>query len=348
MSPKLSEFGFLFHFRPRRVPVEALRFPLTWGLGGMAALLIVQQLLSGLLLALFYEPIPIQAYESVQHIQTRLFMGQLLRNLHHWTGHALLVVVFLHMLRIVIHGAFSSPRHWNWFVGLMLAGLILISNFSGYLLPWDQLSYWAVTIAISMLAYIPLTGESLQKIVCSGDEVGGATLHLFYTIHVSLVPILIMLLMAFHFWLVRKAGGVYLAPGPKGGTSKTEKLRSVSFMPELLVREAAFAAIVSCVLLLFSMFVNAPLGRMANPALTPANVKAPWYFMGAQELLLHVPPFMAVFVLPLAMLCMLFLLPFLRKLWISHLFYTSLILFAGLAVTGICFRGPGMQWTMPW
>jgi quinol-cytochrome oxidoreductase complex cytochrome b subunit len=340
--------NLLLHFRPRRVQKEALRFSLTWGLGGMAALMIIQQLLSGLLLGLFYEPVPVFAYESVSHIQDTLFLGKLLRNLHHWTGHALIVVVFLHLLRVLIGGALYSPRHWNWLVGLLLGGLVLISNFSGYLLPWDQLAYWAVTIAISMLSYIPLAGESLQDIIRGGEEVGGATLHLFYIIHTTLVPVAILLCMSFHFWFVRKAGGVFLPRRQKEGDSEANKPHFVPFIPELLVREIAFATLVTSVLLLFSMFVDAPLGRMANPALTPANVQAPWYFMGAQELLLHVPPFIAVFILPLALIFILLLLPFVRFRVFSILLYTSITMYVGLTVVGIWFRGPGMQWVWPW
>ncbi len=343
---------FFLHFRPRRVPVDALRFTLTWGLGGVAALLITQQLVTGLLLGFFYKPLPVQAYESVQHIQNTIFLGRLVRNMHHWTGHVLVVVVFLHMLRVFLNGAYYPPRAANWLLGLGLAVLVLMANFSGYLLPWDQLSYWAVTIATAMLSYIPFIGLSLQEIVRGGGEVGAATLQLFYALHTTLVPVVLFLLMAYHFWFVRKAGGV-LVPG-NDEIAKVKKKKTVSVMPELLVRELSFAALITCVLLLFSMGVDAPLEDMANPALTPPNVKAPWYFLGAQELLLHVHPLIAVCLLPLSIGLFLLFLPFAKnkegmaKALINTLFIGCVVFMLALTTTGLWFRGAGMAWVWPW
>ncbi len=342
--------NFLLHFRPRRVPAEAIRFTLTWGLGGMAALMIVQQLASGLLLGFFYEPLPVLAYESVQHIQNSVFLGQLVRNLHHWTGHLLVIVAFLHMLRVFLSGAFYPPRHRNWLVGLGLGILILLANFSGYLLPWDQLSYWAVTIAGGMLAYIPFIGIPLQKVIIGSGEVGAATLKIFYALHTTVVPVALLLLMSYHFWFVRKAGGVFL-PGKEQGA---DRAKPSVVQHELLVREFSFVALVSCLLLLFAMFVDAPLGDMANPQLTPQNVKAPWYFLGAQELLLHVPPLVAVFVLPLTVGLFLVLLPFIGntagklRTMLRFVFLGGTLGLLILTITGIWFRGPGMILVWPW
>jgi len=342
--------NLLFHFRPRRVSADAIRFTLTWGLGGMAALMIVQQLGTGLLLGFFYEPFPVQAYESVRHIQESVFLGQLVRNLHHWTGHLLVIVAFLHMLRVFLSGAFYPPRHRNWLIGLGLGILILLANFSGYLLPWDQLSYWAVTIAGGMLAYVPLIGIPLQKVIIGGGEVGAATLQLFYAIHTTVIPVPLFLLMAYHFWFVRKASGVLL-PVKEQGADRT---KSAVEQHELLVREFSFAALVTCLLLLFAMVVDAPLGDMANPQLTPQNVKAPWYFLGAQELLLHVPPLVAVFVLPLTVGFFLVLLPFVGNragkpgVVLRFIFLGGTLGLLILTITGIWFRGPGMILVWPW
>ena len=347
--------NFLLHFRPRRVPAAGLRFTLTWGLGGLAALMVVQQLATGLLLGFFYEPLPVKAYQSVQHIQNTVFLGRLVRNMHHWTGHAPIVVVFLHLLRVFFSGAFYPPRRRNWLVGLGLAVCILTANFSGYLLPWDQLSYWAVTIATSMLGYIPGIGTSLQEMMRGGSEVGTATLQLFYSVHTSLVPVALFLFMAYHFWFVRRAGGI-LVPDTKHTADRINKEKNTKTVPtaELLIREIAFAAVVTCIVLLFSMFVDAPLGNMANAEVTPANVKAPWYFLGAQELLLHVHPFVAVCVLPLSIGLFLILLPFGKNTTgkpgrlITTVFIGGALFLLTLTVTGIWFRGPGMQWVWPW
>ena len=343
---------FLLHFRPRTVPDRALCFSLTWGLGGAAFLLVTIQLFTGLLLSFFYQPLPVQAYLSVHHIQDSLFLGRLLRNLHHWTGHALVIVVFLHLLRILLQNAFYPPRHWNWLVGLGLGLLVLIANFSGYLLPWDQLAYWAVTIATSMLGYIPFAGNVLQQTVRGGAEVGGSTLQIFTAVHTALVPVLLFLLMGYHFWNVRKVGGVLVSRKSNQTTGAVEK--TVPAIPELLTREFAFAAVVFCILLIFSMTVDAPLGGMANPDLTPDMVRAPWYFVGLQEMLLHVPALFAVLILPLAGTLLLIFLPCIGSSGTRSaaaakwLLYCSLVLFAGLTLIGICFRGPGMELMLPW
>ncbi len=124
----------------------------------MAALLVVIQVFTGLLLKFHYEPSPENAYNSILNLQEGLLFGKMLRNLHHWSAIALLWVVFLHMLRVLFTGAYRKPRHANWIFGLALLILVVLSNFTGYLLPWDQLSFWAVTISTSLLAYIPLIG----------------------------------------------------------------------------------------------------------------------------------------------------------------------------------------------
>ena len=341
--------NLILHFRPQKISTNALRFTLTWGLGGIAVVLILQQLITGLLLNFFYKPLPIQAYESVQYIRNDLFLGRLIHNIHHWTGHVLVVIVFLHMLRVFMSGAFYSPRRTNWFIGLGLALLILFANFSGYLLPWDQLSYWAVTIATSMLSYIPLIGVTLQEMVRGGEDVGGGTLQLFYSLHTAVIPMILFLFMAYHFWCVRKAGGVLIPED-----ERTEKPQMVAVNPELLVREIAVAAAVICVLLLFSMGVDAPLGELANPAFTPPTVKAPWYFLGAQELLLHIHPLFAVIVFPLALALFLIFLPFTENktgkpsFKIKVVFLGGVFFMLGLTLIGIWFRGPGMVWVWPW
>ena len=156
--------SLVFHFRPRTVPERTLRFTLTWGLGGMAAVLVFIQFGTGLLLKFVYHPFPEKAYESILHLQHDVIFGQLMRNVHHWSGNILLLIVFLHFLRVFFTGAFHSPRQFNWVIGLGLFLTVLLSNFTGYLLPWDQLSFWAITICTGMLEYIPGAGLWLQKL----------------------------------------------------------------------------------------------------------------------------------------------------------------------------------------
>ena len=148
--------SLILHFRPRNVQERTLRFTLTWGLGGMAVVLIILLFGTGILMKFVYQPFPDKAYGSILYLQRDVLFGQFVRNIHHWSGNILLIVVFLHFLRVFFTGAFHPPRQFNWIIGLCLFLTILMSNFTGYLLPWDQLSFWAITICTGMLEYIPV------------------------------------------------------------------------------------------------------------------------------------------------------------------------------------------------
>jgi quinol-cytochrome oxidoreductase complex cytochrome b subunit len=298
----------VLHFRPKVVQERTLRFTLTWGLGGMAVVLVCLLFATGMMQKFAYQPVPDRAYESILHLQNDIFFGQLIRNIHHWSANILLIVVFLHFLRIFFTGAFHAPRQFNWIVGLTMFLLILGSNFTGYLLPWDQLAFWAVTICTGMLEYIPVIGEGLKQIILGGTDLGPATLTNFFTIHTAIIPACLLLLMPFHFWRVRKSGGLVVPrttkenPGTKG--------EMVPTIPNLILRELVVAAVLIAFIMLLSIVYDAPLGAEANPGLSPNPTKAPWYFAGLQELLLHIHPFFAVVVVPLGIAGILVLLPY--------------------------------------
>lgn len=302
--------GLLLHFRPRVVPQRTLRFTLTWGLGGMAVVLVATLFLTGLMLKFAYQPVPDRAYESIVRLQNVVYFGQLIRNIHHWSGNALLLVVFLHFLRVFFSGAFHSGRQFNWILGLVMFLLTLASNFTGYLLPWDQLAFWAVTICTGMLEYIPGLGMGLQKLIRGGADIGPTTLSIFFAIHTVIMPAGLILLMPFHFWRVRKASGLVIPRNPDDDPQ--DRGESVATIPNLIVRELVVAAVLIAVILFFSILFNAPLAAKANPGLSPNPTKAPWYFAGLQELLLHFHPLFAVLVIPAVIVGLLFLLPYLR------------------------------------
>jgi quinol-cytochrome oxidoreductase complex cytochrome b subunit len=298
---------FVFHIRPRLVTEKTLRFTLTFGLGGMAVVLVSLQLFTGILLKFAYEPSPAQAYDSLMRLQTQFPFGQFIRNIHYWCANFLVGVLFLHGLRVFFTGAFRPPRRVNWVVGLSLFSLTLAANLTGYLLPWDQLAYWATTICLGMLEYIPGAGGLLQQWVMGGPQIGAATLRNFFALHTAVLPLIIISLMAYHFWRVRKAGGLVVPKSP--GQLPEEKPAMVPSNPNLLLREAAVAlsgvAIVSAVALLF----DAPLGAPANPGLSPNPTKAPWYFAGVQEMLVHFHPTFALLIVLGAALGAFFILP---------------------------------------
>jgi quinol-cytochrome oxidoreductase complex cytochrome b subunit len=171
--------NLVLHFRPATVAEPTLKFSLTWGLGGMAAVLVAIQFLTGLLLKIVYVPTPQGAYNSIQVLQDEIRFGGLVRNLHHWSANLLVLIIFLHWMRVFFTGAFHPPRQFNWVIGFGMLLVVLAANFTGYLLPYDQLGYWAVTVSSGMLEYIPWIGHHLQVLLQGGPEIGPATLRIF-------------------------------------------------------------------------------------------------------------------------------------------------------------------------
>jgi quinol-cytochrome oxidoreductase complex cytochrome b subunit len=301
--------ALILHLHPPTVPARTLRFSLTWGLGGMALVLVALLGLTGILLLFAYEPFPGAAYESIKRLQSEVPFGPLVRAVHHWSANLLVVAAILHLLRVFFTGAFTGPRRFNWVIGLGLFFFVLASNLTGYLLPWDQRAFWAVTICTSMLGYIPLAGPWLQELLRGGTEVGPAALLNFYVLHTTFLPLGLLLLLPFHFWRIRKAGGLVVPKAP--GEVLEKKDGYVTTIPHLVVREGVTALVLIAAVFLFSALVSAPLGAPANPGMSPNPAKAPWYFLGLQELLMHFHPLFAVFVIPLALAAALLLLPYL-------------------------------------
>ncbi|RMF00763.1 MAG: DUF4405 domain-containing protein, partial [Chloroflexi bacterium] len=184
--------SLILHLHPSTVAQKTLRFSLTWGLGGMTALTMLTLLITGVMLMFTYTPAPGQAYYDILNLQTNVWFGQLVRNLHHWGGNAMIVLAFLHLLRVFFTGGFSAPRQFNWILGMALLLLTVAANFTGYLLPWDQLAYWAITVGTGLVEYIPLVGKWIQTVILGGPEVGASTLLNFYGLHIALIPIALL------------------------------------------------------------------------------------------------------------------------------------------------------------
>jgi len=301
--------NLLLHFRPAEVPERTLRLSLTWALGGAATVLLFVLFGTGILLKFVFVPFPDRAYDSILYLRAEVPFGMLMRNLHRWSGNLLLLLAFLHMLRVFYTGAIDPSRRLNWLIGMALAAVAVLANFTGYLLPWDQVAYWAITISSSMLDYLPGAGTALKTWVLGGPEPSAATLMNFYVLHTAVLPALLIFLLPFHFWRIRKAHGLVVPRTPEeplGGP-----VRMVNSVPHLIVREVSAALLLMAALLLFSMFVSAPLTDPANPGLSPNPTKAPWYFAGLQELLLHLHPTFSVFAVPAVLLTFVLLLPWL-------------------------------------
>jgi quinol-cytochrome oxidoreductase complex cytochrome b subunit len=302
--------NLILHLHPRTLPEKTLNVTLTLGLGGMALMLVSLLALTGILLLFVYEPSPDKAYASIITLQDDLLFGQLIRNIHHWSGNILVIISFLHLLRVYFTGAFHTSRQFNWVIGMVLFYLVLFSNFTGYLLPWDQLAFWAITICTSIIEYIPVTGPWIQKLIRGGAEIGPTTLSIFYALHIALLPVLLFAVMPFHFWRVRKAGGVVIPRSPD--EPEENKIEYISTIPNLVLREVVVALLLVAFVLMYSVLFNAPLEAEANPGMSPNPAKAPWYFLGVQELLLHFHPLFAAVIIPSFFIGMSFLLPYLK------------------------------------
>jgi len=291
--------NLILHLHPSRVPAQALRFTYTWGVGGISVLLVVLLGLTGLLLMFRYDPRVEYAYVSIQQIETEVMFGSFVRAVHHWSANFLVIATFLHLVRVFLTGSFKQGRSVNWIIGLVLFVMVLAGNFTGYLLPWDQLSYWAITVSTSLMAYIPLFGTAVRNFFLGGPQVGQSALSNFYALHVVFMPALLLGFMAYHLWKVRKNGGI-----SQPILKEDEKPEFKSTNPHLVNIELAAAMAVLVFVGLWAMFTPAPLGSIANPMVSPNPAKAAWYFLGLQELLLHMHPFAVMCILGLAVIAL--------------------------------------------
>jgi quinol-cytochrome oxidoreductase complex cytochrome b subunit len=198
--------NFFLHLYPVKIPARVLRMRYSFRLGFIVTVLFFILVLTGVYLMFFYTPAVGSAYGDMQHLRTGVGFGQLVRNVHRWSAHLMVLAVFLHMMRTFFAGAYKKPREFNWVIGVVLLLLTLLLSFTGYLLPWDQLSYWAVTVGTNLVQYVPFLGHSLTKLLIGGDTLGQTTLLRFYALHVAVLPLLVVLTICIHIWRVRKDG----------------------------------------------------------------------------------------------------------------------------------------------
>jgi len=206
-------FGNLFlHLHPVRVHINSLRLGYTLGLGLISFYLFLILIASGILVMFYYIPATQVAYRSMKDLEFVVTFGTVLRNVHRWSAHAMVGCVFLHMCRVFYTGSYKAPREFNWVVGVCLLLLTLFLSFTGYLLPWDQLAYWAVTVGSNIAAYMPVIGDHLRFQLLGGNEVGQMALLRFYVLHVAVLPVITIILLGVHFWRIRKDGGLSRPP----------------------------------------------------------------------------------------------------------------------------------------
>ncbi|MEP7081621.1 MAG: selenite/tellurite reduction operon b-type cytochrome ExtP [Chloroflexota bacterium] len=196
------------HLHPVRVKRHAVRYTYTFCLGGISFFLFLALTVTGLFLMFFYVPSVSRAYQDIQAIEASVAFGTFVRNMHRWAAHLMVLTVFLHMMRVFYHGAYKPPREFNWVIGVLLLFFTLALSFTGYLLPWDQIAFWAITVGSQMATYVPLISSEFEFILLGGIQVGQNTLLRFYVLHVIALPLVAALLMIVHFWRIRKDGGI--------------------------------------------------------------------------------------------------------------------------------------------
>ncbi len=350
LSAMLS--SLLLHVHPTRVRVHVLRPSYTLGLGLVSFFLFATLTVTGLALMLYYVPDTQAAYRSMKDLQYAVSFGMVLRNAHRWAAHGMVAVVFLHMCRVFFTGAYKPPREFNWVVGVALLLLTLALSFTGYLLPWDQLAFWAITVGTSIVAYFPVLGPQARFLLLGGNEIGQAALLRFYVLHCIVLPLAMAGLVALHFWRVRKDGGL---SAPAHASQ-----RRVLAWPHLVLRELTVLVLVLVAVNVFALLVDAPLEEIADATRTPNPAKAPWYFLGLQELV-HYGAILGGVVVPTALVLALLALPYLDTrprgvgVWFSRerplanaVFASVTLAVVALTVIGTFFRGPNWAWVVPW
>jgi len=200
--------SLVLHLHSTKVRRHSLDFSRTYFLGAISIILCVILTVTGVLLMLYYHPSVPQAYNDMKELQFTVGNGRFLRNLHRWPAHAMVLVVFLHMMRVFYHKAYRPPREFNWVIGVVLFLLTLLLSYTGYLLPWDQLAFWGVSVGTNMVKAMPVLGSPFRFLLLGGNIVGENALLRFYVLHCVLLPLAIAAGIALHVWRVRKDGGL--------------------------------------------------------------------------------------------------------------------------------------------
>lgn len=302
-----SRPGFLLHLHPPTIPLPQARWRYTLGAGGMAVFLSLLLLITGILEMFFYIPTPEQAGASIQAITFLAPYGALVRGIHFWAAQGLVIVAAIHLLRVIFTGAYVRPRRFNYLLGLGLLVVVLLLDFTGYVLRWDEGIRWALMVGTNLLKTIPGIGESLYGFVIGGEQPGLAALTRFYAWHIFGLALIGGILIAWHIFRVRRDGGITVPP-PEARPDGRRISRS-----ELGRREVLAMLAVSLVFLLVAWLVPSPLAApIQENAVTPlGDVRAPWFFLWVQYLLRFGDAFWMGVAVPLGLLALLAALPYL-------------------------------------
>lgn len=264
-------------------------------LGGMALFLFLVQIVTGILLSFYYKPSPDQAFESVRAIVTEVDFGWLIRSAHSWSANLLIGVLLLHLLTAYMMRAYRRPREMTWLTGVLLLGLFMAFGFSGYLLPWNELSFFATRVGTAIVAQIPLIGDQLLLLARGGENVTGDTLARFYALHVVALPLLVIGLLAVHLFLVQKHG--MSVPDREAARMRgIERIPSIPFIPDFMLRDMVGWYLALALLAALAALFPWELGQKADPfASAPEGIKPEWYFLFMYQTLKLLPAHLGPF-----------------------------------------------------
>ncbi len=397
--------NFFLHIHPVKVHQHTIKPWFSMGLGLITFFLFILLTISGVLLMFYYVPSTEQAYDRMLDLRGSVAFGTFLRNMHRWSAHGMVAAVFLHMCRVFFTGSYKKPREFNWVIGVVLFLLTLFSSFTGYLLPWDQLAFWAITVGTAIAGYAPLVGKEIQFLLLGDTSVGQEALLRFYVLHIAVLPLLMTLLISIHFWRIRKDGGlsrpeeseeldaektdwpkeIDVTTAPvieavpavaaviekkrygiqglvRGPFTKVGNVpdKSVFSWPNLFMAELFVFVVTVAGVLVVSLLFNAPLEEPVNIAHPPNPAKAPWYFLGLQEMVSY-SAFWGGVGIPALEVLILLLVPYLdrntkgvgrwfakERLLANTLFLIFVIVNIGLIIIGTFFRGPNWEFVSPW
>ena len=292
--------NFFHHLHPPTIPAKQSRWRYTLGAGGTAVFLLFVLAITGMLEMFYYTPTPEQAALSVQTISYHVPLGALVRNTHYWAAQLLMIVMVLHLIRVIMTGAYRPPRRFNYLLGLVLLVVVVLLNFTGYILRWDQGIQWALVVGANLLKTIPVAGDALYVMLIGGSQPGPATLIRFYAWHIFGLGLVVVILTGWHIFRVRRDGGIAVPP-PR---LREDDTRITRF--ELVQREVLAMILISATLFLLAIFAPAPIEAPIEQLTTMANdASAPWFFLWVQQMLKWGDPFSWGIVAPLVVLLIL-------------------------------------------
>jgi quinol-cytochrome oxidoreductase complex cytochrome b subunit len=275
----------------KQVPVH--KHSIWYYMGGVTLFLFIVQVFSGILLLMYYQPGADSAYESVRFIMTTVNFGWLVRQVHSWAANLMILFIFIHMFSVFFTRAYKKPRELTWMTGMVLMFISMFAGFSGYLLPWNELAFFATKVGTDIGGAVPIIGDAIKVMLRGGEDVTGATLSRFYAFHVALIPALLSIVVSLHLLFVQRQGmhePSYIAKLP------ADKKKVIPFFPNFVLRDALLWLIVLNILLYLAVFFPWEMGLKADPfASAPIGIKPEWYFMFMFQTLKYLPAHIWIF-----------------------------------------------------